>query len=150
MRASTKWPTQHYFLLRSIRGLIALFCLSLIPPEVLSAGSKGTDFWFAFPQGNTLGSQLASVGIIISGPPGTTGSMTVPGAGQASFTLDADGYKKWTSGTISLSSDTYQTSGIDAVGSRFVNITASVPVSVQVAYEVTYSPTPTNSFLFPR
>ena len=119
--------------------LLAL--LILLPCETLAATSKGTDFWFAYPRGNNLLSSIdtANVSFIITGAPGTTGSMTYPTVSTnttSSFALDTTGHKQWT-GTVSGISDSYQTTGNDVVGGRYFHITATSAVSVQAYYEST-------------
>ena len=120
-------------------GIFQVLLFSLFTQSGFAAGSKGTDFWFAFPRGSALVSSTdqATVSFIITGTPGATGniSSSTQSPTTSNFQLNTSGYYQWTGG-ISGTPDPYQTTGNDVIGMRSFHVTASSSVSIQPSFQV--------------
>lgn len=124
------------------RRSIQFLLLSLFIQGATAASSKGTDFWFAFPRGSYLATNdSATISFVITGTPGTTGSITSPilnGSTTSSFTLDTNGYAQFSrsfSAPSTSDPDVYQTKGNDEIGSRSFHVTAAASISIQPYFD---------------
>jgi uncharacterized repeat protein (TIGR01451 family) len=114
------------------RALRALVCIvfACVTVSMLSASagaqvlpdSRGTDFWLAFPQNYTAGSQLS---LFVTGDQATSGTAEVPGLGVSeAFTVTPG-----TVTTVTLPSTVSLTSA-DGVQAKGIHVTAQQEVTV--------------------
>jgi hypothetical protein len=113
-----------------VAGTLVLFGTGSGFAQVPAAPStKGTDFWLAFPANFNATSSTAGLTLFISGDASTSGTVDIPGL-ESSFPFSVTAGQVTTIPIPGAAQLANGTADVDALESKGIHVTATLPVSV--------------------